>query len=370
MKFIVTNETLQVELALLSSVAGGKSNSIPVLQNILIESIDDSSLKLTSSDLDVTLYCQAEARVKEPGKVLLPLAKLLAITKTLPKTADLNFRSIDSGGANLTFERAAFKLLGPDAGQYPELPEVKASSITIPANAFRSMIESTIYAITQEESRYALSGAKVEINKDGMRMVTTDGHRLALIDSKEVTAAETLELLIPKKALTELSKITNGHEGHLSFSTDENHIYFQVGTRTLISRLIYGQFPNYEMVIPKENNLIVKMSAAAFREAIKRIALMADERSHAIKLEIKQNEIRITAQSPDEGEAAETIPAEYDGEEITVGFNSNYLLDYYRLFQNGTAIKMELKDGDSQIRMQPAEPTDAAPVSIIMPMRI
>src|SRR6266849_5384757 len=183
MKFIVTNDTLELEL--LSSVAGGKSNSIPVLQNILIESIDDSSLKLTSSDLDVTLYCQPEARVTEPGKVLLPLAKLLAITKTLPKTADLNFRSIDNGGANLTFERAAFKLLGANAGQYPELPEVKASSITIPANTFRSMIESTNYAITQEESRYALSGAKVEINKDGMRMVTTDGHRLALIDSKE-----------------------------------------------------------------------------------------------------------------------------------------------------------------------------------------
>jgi DNA polymerase III subunit beta len=370
MKFIVNNETLQTELALLSSVAGGKGNSIPVLQNILIESIDDSSLKLTSSDLDVTLYCQAQARVTEPGKVLLPLAKLLAITKTLPKSADLNFESLDNGGANLTFERAAFKLLGPDAEQYPELPEPKASSITIPAHAFRAMIEATIYAITQEESRYALSGARVEINKEGMRMVTTDGHRLALIDSKEVTAAEALELLIPKKALAELSKISNGHEGHFGFSTDENHIYFQVGTRTLISRLVYGQFPNYEMVIPKENNLIVKMSAAAFREAIKRIALMADDRSHAIQLEIKPDQIRITAQSPDEGEAVETIPAEFEGEEITIGFNGAYLLDYYRLFQNGTAIKMELKDANSQVRMQPAEPTEPAPVSIIMPMRI
>ena len=114
MKFIVNNETLQTDLALLSSVAGGKGNAIPVLQNILIESIDDSSLRLTSSDLDVTLYCQAEARVTEPGKILLPLAKLLAITKTLPKTADLNFKSLDNGGANLTLDRAAFKLLGPD----------------------------------------------------------------------------------------------------------------------------------------------------------------------------------------------------------------------------------------------------------------
>jgi len=370
MRFTVTNETLQTELALLSSVAGGKGNSIPVLQNILIESIEDSSLKFTSSDLDVTLYCQAEARVTEPGKVLLPLAKLLAITKTLPKAADLNFRSIDNGGANLTVERAAFKLLAPDAGQYPELPEAKGSSITISANAFRSMIESTIYAITQEESRYALSGAKVEINEEGMRMVTTDGHRLALIDSKQVTSAEPIELLIPKKALAEMSKITNGHEGSLNFSTDENHIYFQVGTRTLISRLTYGQFPNYEMVIPKENNLIVTMPAAAFREAIKRIALMADDRSHAIQLEIKENEIRMSAQSADQGEAVETIPAEYDGEELTIGFNSNYLLDYYRLFQNGAAVKMELKDANSQIRMQPAEATEDAPISIIMPMRI
>src|SRR5205823_640671 len=172
---------------------------------------------------------------------------------------------------------------------------------------------------------------------------------LALVDRKQVTAAETIELLVPKKALTELSKITNGHEGPLSFSTDENHIYFQAGSRTLISRLVYGQFPNYEMVIPKENHQVVTTSATAFREAIKRIALMAEERSRAIKLEIKPNEIRISAQSPDEGEGAETIPAEYEGEEITIGFNSNYLLDYYRLFQNGSLIKMELKDANSQI---------------------
>jgi len=132
MKFTVTNETLQTELALLSSVAGGKVNSIPVLQNILIESIDNSSLKLTSSDLDVTLYCQAEARVTEPGKFLLPLSKLLAITKTLPKTAALDFRSIDNGGANLTFERAAFKITRPRAGQYPELPEPKPARSRFP----------------------------------------------------------------------------------------------------------------------------------------------------------------------------------------------------------------------------------------------
>src|SRR5258707_12309470 len=141
MQFIVANETLQTELALLSSVAGGKSNSIPVLQNILIESIDDSSLKLTSSDLDVTLYCQAEARVTEPGKVLLPLAKLLAITKTLPKTADLNFRSIDNGGANLTFELATFKLLAPRNAKHPAMSEPKAPFITYPANRFHLDVE-------------------------------------------------------------------------------------------------------------------------------------------------------------------------------------------------------------------------------------
>ncbi len=232
------------------------------------------------------------------------------------------------------------------------------------------MIESTIYAITQEESRYSLGGAKVEINTKGMRMVTTDGHRLALVDNKEITSKEAVEILIPRKALAELSKVANTQDGSMTFSSEENHIYFHIGSRTLISRLIYGQFPNYEMVIPKENNHILTTSATAFREAIKRIALMAEERSHAIKLEIKQNEIRISAQSPEEGEAAETVPAEYEGDEITIGFNSNYLLDYCRLFQNGTAIKMELKDANSQIRLQPAQSTDTTPVAIVMPLKL
>ncbi|MGH9961966.1 MAG: hypothetical protein ACREBC_33360, partial [Pyrinomonadaceae bacterium] len=179
MKFIINAQTLQTELAFLSGVVANKSNTIPVLQNIIIASENTSSLKISGTDLDVSLSCQTEAAVSEPGTILVPLAKLLAITKTLPKTADMTFQSLENGGAKLTCERASFKLMAPEFEAFPEIQEPKEGAIEIPTDIFSNMIASTIYAITQEESRYTLSGAKVEIDESSMRMITTDGHRLA-----------------------------------------------------------------------------------------------------------------------------------------------------------------------------------------------
>jgi DNA polymerase-3 subunit beta len=370
MKFIANSQALHTELAFLAGVVNSKASTIPVLQNVLLESTGKTAIKLTGSDLDVTLTCEADAHVVKAGAILVPLSKLLAITKTLPKTADITLESLNTGGAKVTCERASFKLMAPARDQFPELPEIKEGGLEVPSDSFRAMIDSTIYAITEEESRYTLSGTKVEIDQTGMRMITTDGHRLAFTEIKEFSAKDKTEVLIPRKALGELAKISAAHEGSLRFVAEENHIYFQVGTRTLSSRLLSGQFPNYEIVIPKSNDQEVIASGSAIREAVRRVALMADDRSKAIRLEIKPGELRISASSAEHGEAVEAIPVEFEGEEITIGFNSKYLIDYYNLIDGDSSVKMAFKDGNSQVLLTPAAAGAMNTFGIIMPMRV
>ena len=372
MKFKITAQTLLTELALLAGVAANnKSNTMPVLQNVIIASEGSNALQISATDLDVTLSCQVEASVSEPGTILVPVAKLLAITRSLPKTADMAFRSLDDGGAQLSCERSNFKLLAPEAGSFPEIKPPQKGAIEIPANIFSSMINATIFAITQEESRYTLSGAKVEIDTTGIKMVTTDGHRLAKAENKEIASATRVDVLIPRKALAELTKICAAHQGVVSFSLDENHIYFEIGSRSLSSRLLFGQFPNYEMVIPKDNDRSFTIDIPTIREALKRVSLMADERSHAVRLDIKPGQLHFTASTPDDGEATEIIPIEFEGEELAIGFNSQYLLDSYNSLNAYDQATMSFKDGNSQVMIFPAVAAAANDtLTVVMPLRI
>jgi DNA polymerase-3 subunit beta len=232
------------------------------------------------------------------------------------------------------------------------------------------MIASTIYAITQEESRYTLSGAKVEIDESSMRMITTDGHRLAKSENKEITSKTTIDVLIPRKALAELAKICSAHEGTLRFTTDPNHIYFQVGSRSLSARLLSGQFPNYEMVIPKANDNSFATDVTAFREAVRRVSLMADGRSHAIRLDIKAGQLNFSASTPDDGEALESIPIDFNGEETSIGFNSQYLLDSYNALGHQDLVTLSFKDGNSQVMLVPGAALANHSLAVIMPCRL
>jgi DNA polymerase-3 subunit beta len=369
MKFTINAQTLQTELAFLSGVSEQK-NTIPVLQNLSIVSDGNSTLIISATDLDVTLSCKAEAIVSKPGSILVPMGKLLAITKSIPKTADITFQALENERVKLTCERANFTLIAPAFDSFPEIKNSPEAAIEIPANIFSSMINSTLYGITQEESRYTLSGAKVEIDDQSMKMITTDGHRLAKSENTTVTSKDKIDVLIPRKALAQLAKISAVHDGSVSFASDTNHIYFQVGTRSLSSRLLTGQFPNYEMVIPKNNPNSFAMNISQFRETLKRVALMADERSHSIRMDIKPNQLTLSASTPDDGEAIEHIPIEYDGEETAIGFNSEYLLDSYGSLNGSQQATMSFKDGNSQVLIEPTTPTTNSVIAIVMPLRL
>src|SRR5207253_5417692 len=180
------------------------------------------------------------------------------------------------------------------------------------------------------EGRYTLSGAKFELDKKGVKMVTTDGHRLAYVSTKDglKDVDGELDVLIPRKTLAELTKLTSDFDGDISLGSDENHVYFQIGSRLLISRLLTGQFPNYEMVMPKNNDRMAVFDTLSLNQAIRRVALMADDRSHAIRFHLSQEQLLISSLNAEEGLASEALGTDFDGEDTEIGFNAQYLQDF------------------------------------------
>jgi len=371
MRFIVSKQNLQKELGFVQGIVERK-NTIPVLSNILIESVGDNTIRLTGTDLDVTIRCDMDTEeIVEPGSICVQARKLFEIARLLPD-APVSFQREENEWVTVKCDRSRFKMVGVARDAFPEVPSFKSAPTKVPAEVLKSLIDRTIFAITQEESRYTLSGAKFILDSSAATMVTTDGHRLAYVARKNVTkndAKETVDTLIPRKTLAELTKLTAGYDGDISLGMDENHIYFEVGPRLLISRMLYGQFPNYEMVMPKNNDKSVDFDGALLNQAIRRVSLMADERSHAIRFHLEPNQLVISAQNAEEGEARETVQAEYAGEETDIGFNAQYLQDFLNVISEGK-IAFEFKDGNSQTQLRPSDGGDYDYKYIVMPMRI
>ena len=371
MQFVVSKQNLQKELAFVQGVVE-KKNTIPVLSNILIESVGEGTIRITGTDLDVTIRCDMDAdEITTPGAICVQAKKLFEIARLLPD-APVSFKKEENDWVTVKCDRARFKLVGVARDAFPEVPLFKSAPTKIPANVLKTFIDRTIFAITQEESRYTLSGAKFVLDETSAKMVTTDGHRLAYVERKNVAKngdQQTIDTLIPRKTLAELTKLTAGFDEDISLGVDENHIYFEIGTRLLISRMLYGQFPNYEMVMPKNNDKMVEFESSLLNQAIRRVALMADERSHAIRFHLEPNQLVISSQNAEEGEANEALQTDYSGEETDIGFNAQYLQEFLNVIGDAK-IEFEFKDGNSQAQLQPAEKADYDYKYIVMPMRI
>ena len=395
MEFTIKQNVLKDELGYVNGIVEKKS-TIPVLSNILIESVGENSIRILGTDLDVTIRCEATADIKQSGSMCIQARKLFDIVRLLDN-GDVHFKKEENEWVSLNCGKSKFKLAGVSREQFPEVPEFKSVPRKISAEIFNHFIQNTAFAITNEQSRFTLSGAKFVIENGTAKMVTTDGHRLAFIERKLNNASdEPMDSLIPKKALMELTKISKDAKGDISFGEDPNHIYFEVDGRLLITRKLSGTFPNYEMVIPKDNDKTVTFDAEEMRNAIRRVALMADERTRSVRITIKANEIEIGAQSSEEGEAQERVSADYSGEEVSIGFNSQYLQDFLNIVgateteavageteteSDGEKVRVkesssrprvafEFKDGNAQTQMKVAGDTNYDYKYIVMPLRI
>ncbi len=372
MEFTVSKSDLVQELNLSQGVVE-KKTTIPILSNVLLEAAGDR-LTLTATDLDLGVRCSCPARVKKEGSGTVPARKLLDYVQRLPE-ADVNMKFLENHWASITCGRSRARIAGMSRESFPELPEMPPQIAEIPVKTLASMIERTAFAISMEESRFTLNGALLLLRPEGLIMVATDGHRLAYV---QVPAAESGEVsqqfraLVPRKAMMELVKLADqaGEDAKAGFAGNDNHLFFQVGHRLLMARRLTGNFPDYERVLPKDHPLLVKLQKDEIRSAIERVAQFADERSRAIRVQFTNGEVRVFSSSVEMGESEDSVPSEYAGPDLEIGFNAQYLLDFLRVVPQDQ-VAIELKDQKSAGELKPADGgTSEQYRYVVMPMRI
>jgi len=372
MEITVTKAELLKELTATQGVVERKT-TIPILSNFLFEAAGDR-LSITATDLDLSLRTSCGAEIKKEGACTIPARRLFDYVKLLGD-GKMTIKLLENHWVNIRAGRSNTKMVGMARSNFPSLPAFPEKDLyRLPAQALHKMIAKTIFAISNEESRYTLNGALLVLKAESMTMVATDGHRLAHIENAKAKPGVSgeLKILVPKKAMAELNTLLNDFEGEfIDFSKDESTLYFRLGSRLLTSRQLTGQFPNYEAVLPRDNNKSVVIATDQLAAAIQRVAQFADERSGAIKLRMDKGEIKVSSSSSDAGESEDSIETTYDGEVISIGFNSAYLIEFLKN-AGSPEVRLEFKDAQSAGLMHPAEPTDSEYKYryIVMPMRI
>ena len=373
MEISVSRQELLRELTATQSVVERKT-TIPILSNFLIEAADDK-LTITGTDLDQSMKTSCPAKVKKPGACTIPARKLYDYIKLLGD-GDISIKLLENHWVQIRAGRSNTKMVGMARANFPQVPEFPESSVTkIPTSSLKNLIAKTIFAISNEESRYTLNGALLVLKAESLTMVATDGHRLAHIEKSGESLSNISgekKTLIPRKALAELqSLLSASDEEYLEFADDEQTLFFRIGHRTLTSRKLTGQLPNFEAVMPRDNNKFVVVRSEDLNSSIQRVAQFADERSGAIKIRVEQNELKISSSSTDSGESEDVIETPYSFDPIVVGFNSAYLLDFLKATGNSGEVRLEFKDAQSAGQMRPEDGADEYKYRyIIMPMRI
>jgi len=371
MEFTVSKADLVRELNLSQGVVE-KKTTIPILSNILMEA-KGGRVILTATDLELGIRCSCPAKVKKEGAGTVPAKKLLDFVRLLPDT-DLTIKFLENHWANITCGRSRTKMAGMSRESFPELPQTPEATNQIPVGVMSSMIAKTIFAISMEESRFTLNGALLLVRPEGVVMVSTDGHRLAYVESLAQTGEENrpFRALVPKKAMAEILKLSQEGDGEAKvvISGDDNHLFFQFGERLLITRKLTGNFPDYERVLPKDHHEVVTLQRDEIKSAVERVSQFADERSRAIRVLFGPGEVKVFTSSVETGESEESVPATYAGAEIDIGFNAQYLLDFLRAISQDQ-VSFELKDQKSAGEMRPAGDVGNYRYRyVVMPMRI
>jgi DNA polymerase-3 subunit beta len=366
MEIRVRRNDLVKELHLVQGIVERK-NSIPILSNVLVEAQADE-LRISATDLDVSLRCGCGAQVVKQGAVTLGAKKLYEIVRALPES-EVRLQVQPDAWATIECERVVFRMAGLPREDFPTLPDGKAGkALEIPAGVLQGLIQRTAFAITAEDARYYLAGALLVLERDHAAMVATDGHRLAYAraDSHQ-EVPEAIKVLVPRKAIAELARLIEGEEA-VGFQRAEGHLLFTAGGRILASKLVEAQFPAYEKVITVTGDKKLSLGREALQSAIRRVSLLSSERNRAIKVGVADGRLELSASSPELGEARESLSIDYEGEGVEIGFNAQYLLDFLSAV-GSDEIVLELRDAESQGLLRPAGDEQDSYRYVVMPMR-
>jgi DNA polymerase-3 subunit beta len=353
-----------------------RKNTIPILSHLLLEAQDDQ-LIFSATDLEVGIRCIYPAKISLPGKVAIPAKSLYEIVKELGGNTIVRFKVFENFWVELTSGKSLFKLVGQDSDEFPQLPQIqKEKSFGVPNSKIVQMIDHTIFAVSNDQSRYDLSGVFLEqIKSKGkiyLRMVATDGHRLSMMD-QEIEGLKEVNIdhgvILPKKGLFELKRVLTD-DATLYCCFMENNIVFWNGHKqtTLFMRLLDGEFPDYTPVIPKNNDRKIILSRDQLLNSLKRISVLSAEHSRSVRFQFEKGKLRLSSSNPKLGEAQEDIDIDYPGGNLEIGFNAGYFMDVLGAMNEQESIVLELTDVLSPSLIK-GKDFDGA-INIVMPMQL
>ena len=375
MEFRIEKETFLKALQKVQGIVE-KRTSMPILSNVLIEATDGEKINVTATDLEVGMKSSYSALVQSSGKITVSAKKLFEIVKELPNQ-EIRFSTRENDWVEITCGKVQFNIVGLSPDEFPYFPDVKQENLfEIESALLKGMIEKTSYAICNDETKYNLNGifTKVEVAPSGdnlLKMVATDGHRLSIATGRLKGSAgpELLKgVILPKKGIHEMKKVTDEEGGgNLLFGFMDNSAVLKRGDSYMVMRLVDGEFPDYNRVIPQSNDRTVGVSKENFTHSVRRMAILSSEKFKGIMLDISSDGIRISSSNPELGEAKEELDVSYSGEPFAVRFNARYLLDVLAVAETAR-VEMKFRDELSPSIIVP-EGSDSF-LAVIMPMRL
>jgi DNA polymerase-3 subunit beta len=368
MKFTISREKLQEGLQAVTAAVPAKT-TLPVLANLLVETTD-RGIRFSATDLDIAVSTEVSADVETPGAITIPAKKLSEIARELPPSP---VKIAASGEQRVTLEcgRSKFKLLGLPRDEFPTFPQVRFNdSWRVKSGELQKLISHTAFAASTEESRPILNGVLWELREERMRMVATNGHRLAKMELPvEASSAPPGDLIVPPKALEQIRRLFPAEE-ELEIARGENHLGFRSPFTSVYTRLVEGPYPNYEQVIPKDNDRYAIADKASLTQALKRMSVIASDQTHRIKMSFNTGMLKFSVTTPDLGEASDELPVNYTGDQLDIGFNATYLLEILR-FMPTEQVRLTFKAPERAATIEPEGWDDAAKyLCLVMPLRL
>ncbi len=364
MKFTAAREALLKPLQAVIGVVE-RRQTMPILSNVLIVT-RDGQLSVTATDLEVELVATADVDTQAGGEITVSGRKLLDICRALPDGAEIDV-SVSGEKLSVRSGRSRFNLATLPAAEFPVVEDIKAGqSITVAQETLGRLIEKTHFSMAQQDVRYYLNGMLLETGSGRLRAVATDGHRLALCQAEAAGSSEEQQVIVPRKGVLELQRLLSG-EGDLDIELGANHVRIQLEGIRFTSKLIDGRFPEYERVIPKESANELKADRGTFKGALQRTAILSNEKYRGIRLVIRDSGVVLQAHNPEQEEAEEELEVEYNGEDIEIGFNVNYLLDALGAV-DGDDVTLSVQDSNSSCLIRQPGKDDCT--FVVMPMRL
>lgn len=366
MKFSIERDLLLKPLQSLCSVVE-KRQTLPILSNLLVK-VEKDKLLLTATDLEVEMHTSVSVKGTDPGETTFSARKFLDICRTLPEGALIDV-SQDASKITLKSGKSRFSLTTLEPSEFPSVDAVEQGvSFKISQNVFRKLIESTQFAMAQQDVRYYLNGLMLELSQKGLRCVATDGHRLAMCDSDvEINTPEVRQVIVPRKGITELARLLEMTDDEIRVDVGTNHIQTVFNETTFTSKLIDGRFPEYQRVIPQGGNKVVIADKELLKQSLTRVSILSNEKYRGVRFSVSDGLLRVQAHNPDQEEAEEEISIDYSGGDLEVGFNVTYFIDVLTVIPDDK-VQITFLDSSSSCLIQSPGNEDCK--YVVMPMRL